>query len=161
MITMLADGGVALGSMADYLGFLLRMSQVEAFKRVINDGDMSEAKLGELSILRVIDLNPGIRQGVLARTLRIKRANMTKLVRQMETQEFVRSTIPSEDRRSAELWLTDTGKAWLELYWPEIYVREQSVEVGLTVKELDVLKGLLRRYLSFSEAYIAMEKLTP
>ena len=161
MITMLADGGVALGGMADYLGFLLRMSQVEAFKRVISDGDMSEGKLGELSILRVIDLNPGIRQGVLARTLRIKRANMTKLVRQMETQEFVRSTIPSEDRRSAELWLTDTGKAWLELYWPEIYVREQSVEVGLTVKELDVLKGLLRRYLSFSEAYIAMEKLTP
>ena len=158
---MQADGGVALGSMADYLGFLLRMSQVEACNRIINDGDMSEGKLGELSILRVIDLNPGIRQGVLARTLRVKRAHMTKLVQQMETHEFVRSTIPSEDRRSAALWLTDTGKAWLELYWPEIYICEQSVEVGLTSKELDVLKGLLRRYLSFSEAHIAMEKLTP
>ena len=61
-------------------------------------------------MLTLILHNPGIRQGVLARRLMIKRAHMTKLIRSLEKSGYVERTIPDEDRRSVTLRLKCEGR---------------------------------------------------
>ncbi len=63
-------------------------------------------KPGEFSVLWLIDLNPQVRQGTLARRLRIKPAHMTKLIRRFEADGYVHRRTPDQDRRAVELSLT-------------------------------------------------------
>ena len=141
---------VDLGGMNDSLGFLLRLAQIDAFDRFFAKGDLSELGLGEISILRGIGLNPGVRQGVLALALRIKRAHMTKIIKAMEGRGWVRSAVPVEDRRAVTLWLTGAGQDWLDRHWPEVEAREALVPQGMAAADAAQLKHLLRRFVALN-----------
>jgi DNA-binding MarR family transcriptional regulator len=148
---MTTDVAFDLGSMTDSLGFLLRLAQIDAFGRFFAKGDLADLGLGEISILRGIGLNPGVRQGVLAQALRIKRAHMTKIIRALEVRGLVRSAVPPEDRRSVTLWLTEAGQGWLQDHWPEVEAREALVPHDMEPADVDQLKHLLRRFLAAAE----------
>ena len=75
---------VRLGAMADSLGFLLRLAQLASFREFFEDLDGMDVRPGEMTVLMLIGENPGVRQGVLAKRLMIKRAHMTKMIRAME-----------------------------------------------------------------------------
>ena len=68
---------------------------------------------GAFSVLLVIGCNAGIRQGVLARALAIKPANIVKLLKQFEDDGLIVRTAPPEDKRAFELSLTRKGEALL------------------------------------------------
>ena len=99
-----------LGHLPHTLGFLLRLAQVEVFG-LFHANMAGGLKPGEFSVLYVVGRNPGIRQGVLAEHLRIKRAHMTKLIRAFEQRGLVARRVPEDDRRAVELRLTDAGAA--------------------------------------------------
>jgi DNA-binding MarR family transcriptional regulator len=143
-----ADHDIRLGNMDNSLGFLLRLAQIDAFDRFFADGDLAELGLGEISILHGIALNSGVRQGVLAQALRIKRAHMTKIIRAIEGRGLIRSAVPPKDRRSVELWLTEAGQLWLDQHWPEVETREAQVSRGMAPDDVDRLKHLLRMFLT-------------
>lgn len=140
------DEKVDLGDLFDSIGFLTRLAQVHTYEKFFEELGDRGLRPGEFSTLLLLDSNPGIRQGVLAQTLRIKPAHMTKLIRAFEERGLVERIIPDHDRRSVELALTSTGKAFLQEHRAAFMRHETRKPSGLTQQELHTLKGLLRKY---------------
>lgn len=139
------------GPLADSLGFLLRLAQLEAFESYFAATEGTAPLPGSLSILMMVRQNPGIRQGVLARALRIKRAHMTKIVQALEQAGHLRGTVPPDDRRAIELHLTAQGLAEADRAWSAVRRHETAPPATLTVAETATLRALLRKYLSLQE----------
>ncbi|MBF9030612.1 MarR family transcriptional regulator [Rhodobacterales bacterium HKCCE3408] len=140
------QSGVELGSLEQSLGFLLRIAQVQAFDRFFASfGDIG-LKPGEFSAMWILRHNPGIRQGVLADTLRIKPAHMTKMVRRLEENGWIRRVIPDDDRRSVQLFLTRVGERFTTLHRDAFLGQDNYLNHGLTEAEYSELTRLLRRY---------------
>lgn len=131
-----------------HLGFLLRLAHLDSFTRFFSAAALTESQLTEATLLHLLKLNPGIRQGVLARRLRIKRAHMTKIVQGLEGRGLVAQAVPPEDRRSVSLDLTAEGAAHLATLWPAVLEGEARVPAGLTPAERARLLGLLRKLIA-------------
>jgi DNA-binding MarR family transcriptional regulator len=144
-------GDVRLGAMTGSLGFLLRLAQLASFREFFEDLGGYGVRPGEITVLMLIGENPGIRQGVLARRLMIKRAHMTKMVRAMEEAGLVTRTVPEDDRRSVELRLSDRGRARIGALGAPFLAHEMRAARGLTAREEAELKRLLRKYLDLPE----------
>lgn len=145
---MTTDDAPVRSDLDGHLGFLLRLAQVDAFGRFLTRAAMSQGQLTEATLLHLLRLNPGIRQGVLARHLRIKRAHMTKIVQGLDGRRLVDLAIPAEDRRSVTLTLTPTGEAALDALWPRVLRGEAEVPQGLTPEESELLRRLLQKLMT-------------
>lgn len=105
---------IGLGDLSSSLGFLLRIAQVQIYETFFEECAADGLRPGAFTVLRVIGLNPDVRQGTIAKRLQIKPAHMTKLVQHMVEKGFVRRTTPASDRRSILLSLTRKGEVFLE-----------------------------------------------
>lgn len=132
-------------------GFLLRLAQLKSFADFYDGLGPLGVRPGEISVLMVLGRNPGIRQGVLAEALSIKRAHMAKMVRAMEEEGLIRRSVPEDDRRAMELWLTERGSARVEALRPAFEAHEARQVDGLTPREAAELKRLLRKYLGMED----------
>lgn len=144
--TTLDEERVELGEISGSLGFLLRMAQLKAFDYFFHTLKGHGLKPGEFTVLWVIGLNPGLRQGTVARCLRVKPAHMTKLIARLVERGLVARTIPEDDRRSVRLELTIDGEAFVTRYrdrFLELHISERS---DLSPSEAATLLTLLRRY---------------
>jgi DNA-binding MarR family transcriptional regulator len=131
-----------------HLGFLLRLAHVDAFTRFHAAAGLSGAQVTEATLLHLVALNPGIRQGVLARHLRLKRAHMTKIVQGLEARGCLALDVPPEDRRSVTLRLTEGGQAALAGMWPAVERGEAAVQAALAPADRAAALALLSRMLA-------------
>lgn len=145
-------GDVDLGDLRESLGFLMRLAQLRVFEDYFEALGPYGMRPGEFSVLVVIGHNPGIRQGVLASKLMIKRAHITKVIRGLEDQGLVARRIPDEDRRVVELSLTRKGQAFVGERAEALHAFDHAVPAGLTGKDRDQLVHLLQKLLGLSES---------
>ena len=136
-----------LGQLGSSLGFLLRMSQVEVFDMFFDALGGLGLKPGQFSILWVVHLNPGVRQGTVADTLKIKPAHMTKMIRTYEETGLIERNIPAQDRRGIELRLTDAGDAFVAEHAENFFSYFRNDAHGLSEKETDQLVVLLKKFI--------------
>lgn len=136
---------VDLGELTQSVGFMLRMSQIAAYAQFFQEFADTDISPGEFTVLWVINHNPDLRQGTLARTLRIKPAHMTKLVQRLVKSGFVKRTTPPEDRRSVRLSLTAKGKDHIELHRESFLKVHAAERIGLTDAETTTLLSLLSK----------------
>jgi DNA-binding MarR family transcriptional regulator len=148
----LPAGAVDLGPLHDSLGFLLRMAQLQIYDHYFTELRDFELRPGEFSALIVIMCNPGIRQGVLAQQLKIKRAHMTKLIRSLEERGYVERTIPDEDRRSVTLTLTPRGQTSMQWHRQRFMDYERLPKSVLSPQQERQLIGLLQTFVGLDEA---------
>ena len=141
------DEAIDLGELSSSLGFLLRIAQVQIFQQFFSTLAGHGLKAGEFTVLWVIGLNPGVRQGSLARRLRIKPAHMTKLVQRMVRAEYVSRTIPPDDRRSVRLSLTELGKAFVEAHKAEFLDLHRIERAPLSENDAEQFVVLLRKFI--------------
>jgi DNA-binding MarR family transcriptional regulator len=135
-----APDTTALGDMA---GFMIRVVQVQLFEAFYARFGDRGLTTGSFTALVAIRDNPGIRQGVLARTMMVKRSNMTKLIQSMERAGLVARRTPSDDRRSIELELTKSGRRLIDAVFDEAIDHDRETTAALSVRERKVLMGLL------------------
>ena len=140
------DERVELGEITGSLGFLLRMAQLKAFDFFFRTLDGEDLRPGEFTVLWVIQLNPGLRQGTFARYLQIKPAHMTKLIARLVDQGLVHRAVPEDDRRSVRLSLTPAGDAFVERYREQFLHLHLAERSDLSMEEAQTLIHLLRRY---------------
>lgn len=107
------EDAIDFGDLTRSVGFLLRMAQLQSFDMFFARLAKHGLKPGEFTLLWVVGLNPGLRQGSLARRLRIKPAHMTKLVQRLVAADLLARTVPDDDRRSVRLSLTGAGTAFV------------------------------------------------
>jgi DNA-binding MarR family transcriptional regulator len=149
------EAEVRLGPLSNSLGFLLRLSQLASFRDYFEDLGALGIRPGEASVLMLIAENPGVRQGVLARRLMIRRAHMTKMVRAMLAEGLVERAVPADDRRAIELTLTAKGTARVDALAVPFLAHEARPARGLSRDEEATLKRLLRRYIDLPDAEAA------
>ncbi len=142
------DGAVRFGPLAESLGLLLRLSQLHSFHDFYTALERHHVRPGEISILMMIRENPGIRQGVLASALMIKRAHMAKMARRLEDAGLIERRVPPDDRRAMELRLTAQGELRAAEMTPDLEAHEARNFGGLTPEEAATLRTLLRKYLA-------------
>ncbi|MCB1347503.1 MAG: MarR family transcriptional regulator [Paracoccaceae bacterium] len=140
------DERVNLGEITGSLGFLLRMAQLKAFDFFFRTLDGEDLRPGEFTVIWVIQLNPGLRQGTFARTLKIKPAHMTKLIARLVEQGLVHREVPEDDRRSVRLSLSPEGEAFVARYRDQFLHLHLAERSDLTPEEARTLIHLLRRY---------------
>ncbi|MGX9962466.1 MarR family winged helix-turn-helix transcriptional regulator [Roseomonas sp. F4] len=95
------------------LGFRLRLAQqtaFEAFHRLMSPLGLTPGRMG---VLLLLEVNPDIRQTVLAEALRIKPSNLTVLLAALEAEGLVRRAEEAGNRRANLLRLTPAGRALL------------------------------------------------
>lgn len=143
------DKTVDFGPLTDSLGFLLRLSQLASFRAFFAALGGLDIRPGEASVLLLIDRNPGIRQGVVANHLMIKRAHMAKMMRRMEADGLVTRAVPADDRRATEITLTAAGRARVAQLEGPFMAHEATSPGALTPREARELKRLLQKYLGF------------
>ena len=142
---------VDLGPLEESLGFLLRLAQLRTFDDFFRSLG-GELRPGEFSVLAIIDRTPGIRQGLLAQHLFIKRAHMTKLVRGLVEAGLVERRVPEADRRAIELSLTQKGRALVRDKGPAFFAHGLTPSENLTAAEHDELVRLLKRYIGLGSS---------
>lgn len=136
---------VELGEMENSLGLLLRLAQVKnfnAFYEFMNNG----LSPGELTVLWVVGLNPGMRQGTIARRLLIKAAHMTKLVNRLVRNGLLERLDTPEDRRSVFLTLTKDGRAIVNRHKRQLAKLHQTERAALSASEYRQFISLLKKY---------------
>ena len=138
---------VRLGGLETSVGLHLRLAQLRAYDRFFEAFQGVDLRPGEFSVLWLIHQNPGVRQGQLAERLEIKAAHMTKMIRAMEDTGLVRRTVPDDDKRSVELWLTDTGTERVATLSRHLLNFDADPDGRLNKRERAQLKRLLRLYL--------------
>jgi DNA-binding MarR family transcriptional regulator len=136
---------VDFGPMEQQLGFLLRLAQIEDFKAFYRRFGPLEMRPGEYSTLIAIGINPGIRQGVLASALMIKRSNMAKMIGALARKGLVRRRVPADDKRAVALHPTPKSRALVRKIMPEIIEHDRNASAMLEAGEREVLIGLLRK----------------
>lgn len=141
---------IEFGALGQSIGFMLRLSQTRAYDQFFQEFAETDVRPGEFTVIWVLSLNPNLRQGVLARTLNIKPAHMTKLVQRLVRARFVQRTVPPKDRRAVILSLTTAGLAHLERYRARFLAVHQAERAGLSDSELSQLLLLLNK-LHFNE----------
>lgn len=106
--------GVNLGHLRASLPFLTRA--LRAYIRAENAEFYTDfaAEQGEIVVISVIGLNPGISQNDLAATLVFKKSAVTKLVKDMEDRGLVERAKVAADKRFNALKLTGAGQAKYE-----------------------------------------------
>ncbi|MBB4121213.1 MarR family winged helix-turn-helix transcriptional regulator [Martelella radicis] len=137
---------VDLGELNNSLGFLLRVAQVRVYDQFYERFGADDLRPGEFSMLWLMHLNPGIKQGILAQTLRIKPAHMTKTVRRFEDQGLIEREIPDHDRRSVLLKLTAKGEDFVAANKRNFFGENAYNSHGLSAEEEAMLAHLLKRY---------------
>lgn len=137
---------VDYGGLENSSGFLIRIAQVYIFESFYEALGKYRLQPGSISVLILIESNPGIRHGVLAQALSIKLAHMTKMIKAFEAKGFVTRNNPASDRRSVELTLTQSGREFVEEMRPLMFAHDTSRPDGLNNKERQQLNQLLRKF---------------
>src|SRR4051794_31745186 len=136
---------VDFGPMEQQVGFLLRLAQIEDFKAFYRRFGQLDMRPGEYSTLIAVGINPGIRQGVLASALMIKRSNMAKMIGALARKGLVRRRIPADDKRAVELHPTPKSRALVRKIMPDIIEHDRNASSVLDAGERELLIGLLRK----------------
>lgn len=102
--------GVNLGTLRKNLPFLTRA--LRAYIRVENAGFFSgfETEQGEIAVISLIGLNPGISQNDVASTLVLKKSAVTKVIKGLEDRGLVQREKVETDKRFNALTLTREGQ---------------------------------------------------
>ena len=91
-------------------GFSLRMLDLRMMKSYSERIAETGLTPASATVVLVLDGNPGVSLGKLADALLIKRPNMTKLIKRLETRGLIRRRAAADDKRSISVVLTAAGQ---------------------------------------------------
>lgn len=139
------ETAIQMGEIQNSLGFLLRVAQIQTFERFFESLGSYGLKPGEFTVLWVIGLNPGMRQGTIARQLSIKPAHMTKLVGRLIKQGYVAREQHTEDRRAVRISLTEQGRDFVAENKSAFLMQNAHERNQMSPEEMETLIGLLQK----------------
>ena len=130
-----------------HLGFKLRMAQVAVFRNFMAAFKPYDLRPGHYSALKLIGVNPGMRQQRLGETLEIKRPNLVLLVAELEGRGWIERRRSKSDMRSYALHLTEEGQALVDIADQAHEVHEAHLR-GILGKDVERFSNALDRICS-------------
>jgi len=142
---MARDGTATLlrpGILPGLLGYRLRLAQQAVFRDFAQS--VPEVSPGRVGVLLLIEANPGVTQGRLARAVALERSTMVGVVDVLESRGLIERR-RGADRRTNGLWLTDPGRELVARLKRRIQLHERRVAARLSVQERAQLLALLEK----------------
>ncbi len=139
---MARDTALTPGILPGLLGYRLRLAQQAVFRDFAQS--VPEVSPGRVGVLLLIEANPGVTQGRLARAVSLERSTMVGVVDTLEARGLIERR-RGADRRTNGLWLTRAGRARLGRIKRRIEVHEDRVAARLSAAERKVLLALLEK----------------
>ena len=138
------ERGAALdhGMLPGLLGYQLRLAQLLVFRDFERHVGNLGVSPGRVGVLALIEANPGITQGELARAVGLDRSTMVPLLDGLE-ERGVLVRRRGADRRTNGLWLTSSGRRMLVEVKRRIRAHEERIATGLSRAERAQLVDLL------------------
>ena len=128
------------------IGYNLRRAAARQRERFRNTFAPYEIRPVQLTALIIILHNDGLGQSALGHMLGMKRANVVKLLDELQDREFVKRIPSASDRRAYEVHLTAKGRRLTR----ELLALHEKQEADLADtfghEELQQLVDLLRRF---------------
>jgi len=140
-----AGFGAEMPPLAESVGFLVRIIQLQSFQLFYRRFEAAGLSIGALTTLGAIHANPGIRHGVLADALMIKRPNFTKVINGLELEGLITREATRGDKRTTALLVTKKGLRKLEAMRAALLAYHEEMIAPLRPAERDVLLDLLQR----------------
>jgi DNA-binding MarR family transcriptional regulator len=134
-----------LGTLDDLIGLQLRLAQLRFFDDYYQQLGHVGLSPAEHAVLALLLENPGVRQGALGEALRIKRSNMTKVMRGLEERGLVWRAAPKNDGRAFEVRPTERGRAMASKLSDPIHATDARSAAALNEAERQQLLALLRK----------------
>jgi DNA-binding MarR family transcriptional regulator len=141
-------GELDFGYLADDIGFQIHQSRRAARMRMRGHRTVMEKPLpgGTLSILILVELNPGVSQNELAEALHLDSSKVAHLVGQLDRRGMVRKSPSPVDKRRQDLTLTPAGTALVEELRRRSDERMALLSAGLNPSERAQLVALLAKF---------------
>jgi len=140
-----AGFGADMPPLAESVGFLVRIIQLQTFQLFYRRFEATGLSIGALTTLGAIHANPGIRHGVLADALMIKRPNFTKVINGLELEGLITREATRGDKRTTALLVTKKGVRKLEAMRVALIAYHEEMVATLRPAERDALVDLLQR----------------
>ena len=138
-----------LGLLDSLLGYHLRRAQVAVFQNFAATVGEAGVTPGQLGVLAVIDVNPGLSQTKLGSALGIDRSTVVAIIDRLEERGLVMRNAAPHDRRSHALRLSDLGIATLRRLETLVRGHERRIAHRLSAGERGMLIDLLQRIADF------------
>jgi DNA-binding MarR family transcriptional regulator len=130
------------GILPQLIGYRLRLAQQAVFRDFV--ASVGEVSPGKAGIVLLIEANPGVAQGRLAREVRLDRSTMVGLVDALEESGLIERR-RGADRRTNGLWLTASGRTFVARLKRRIEAHERRVAAHLSAAERGELLALLEK----------------
>jgi len=96
------------------IGFQLRLAQLAVFAELIDRMKEIGLRPVDLSVLMLLEVEPGLRQHVIGDRLKIQRPNVVALIDTLQERGLVERRVDKIDRRANQLRLTEGGATLLQ-----------------------------------------------
>jgi DNA-binding MarR family transcriptional regulator len=136
---------LGVGEIGSILGFHIRLAYGAVYRHFMETFAHLELTQKQVSVLWLIDDQPGIAQTDLARRLRMDRATTMGVVNRLQGRDYLRRGQSTEDRRRQTLYLTTEGEAALKEAKAAIFAHEKWLKSRFSAPEVETLKSLLMR----------------
>lgn len=140
-----AAEGIRLGHLATDLSFATRILRTQIQERNAPFFRAHKAAGGEVAVLSLIAMNPGMTQKDLARAVVLKKSALTKLVNEMDGQGLIERRKECADLRLNALYLTPGGQERLARMRPEMSALQEAFLAPLSPGERVILFELIWR----------------
>lgn len=136
---------VTLGHLSQDISFVTRALRAVILSHNAPFFEAHRVAGGEVAVLSLIGLNPGLTQKRLAKTVILKKSALTKLVNELERSGLIERRKEGADMRLTALYLTPAGTERLARMRPDMDALQQRLLTSLSPGERVMLFELLWR----------------
>ncbi len=137
--------GIRLGSLADYIGYYLRLAQdasFQAFAARVGRGDL---RPGDFTLLTLIQQNPGTTQTAISQASGRDKSTLTPALRTLEERGYIGRKRVSHDRRAYQLCLTTAGEEAIAQLAEHALAHDKELDRLIGPENKAVLIRMLRK----------------
>ena len=139
------DKGVDTGILESLLGYHARRASLAVVGRFMEHMAPHGLRPVDFSVLTLIAQNPGITSRQICAALDILPPNLVGMIKALDKRGLIERHPHPTDRRAQGLHLSPAGKKLQKSAQTTATALESDVASRLSAKELDTLKGLLRK----------------
>jgi DNA-binding MarR family transcriptional regulator len=121
-------------NLAEKPGFLFRRLDTRATLLYQKHTGQAEITPRQFGVLLMLYQNGRMTQAELAKAVFIDKSTLGEMLQRMVDRGLVHRRIPEEDRRTAELWLSDAGRQMALSFVPQAEAAQQELVAPLPVE---------------------------
>ena len=133
------------GPLTDMIGVELRLAQSHA-ERVFYTHVKDALLPGHLTVLVLIQKNPGLSQSAIAMAAGLDRSSLVPVLKNFEKEKLIRRKPSPTDKRSNVMTITPKGEVMIEQMLPQIQALENNAIKSLGRRKYTQLISLLKDF---------------